>query len=349
MRFGSSIKLANLWRVVREIDLQAIRAQASMPFELVIASDDREMASHLRHTLSPRGAASPHPWLRLVPPGAQAELTTTPDAAIVVSSRLPLDAELAGLVQQLQRARVPVVVAHVVRTPAVPSPNVTGYVVVPDLDERGAVQIAAALIDLLPDDGRLAFAHQLPPFRQPMFDLIIEQTARANATYSVTTGLAEVVPMLTAPLNLGDMVILTKNQLLMSYRLVLAAGRDGEPRQLITEILGVLGGGILFRQLARQLIGLIPVAGLIPKVAIAYGGTWAIGRAVVLWVTEGRAVTADTVRALSTEGLERGRRLARELVSRATTSESTAGRWARFKAQLPGMSRRKRPRLDSQP
>ena len=88
---------------------------------------------------------------------------------------------------------------------------------------------------------------------------------------------------------------------------MLASGRDGDPRTLIAELLAVLGGGFLFRQLARQLVGLIPVAGIVPKVAIAYGGTWAIGRAVVLWLTEGRAVTSDLVRSLAIEGLVRGR------------------------------------------
>jgi uncharacterized protein (DUF697 family) len=345
MGLGSSLKIANLWRVVREIDLQVIREQARMPFDLTIASDRPELAARLRASLSPHGTGSPHPWIHLVAPD-ETPTVTTPDAAIVVSSSLPLPARLDALVRDLQRSRVPTVVAHVasVGDPA-QTPDARGSLVVADLDADGAAAIAAALVELLPDERPLAFAHQLPPFRRLVFEQIIEQTARANATYSLTTGLAESVPVLTVPLNLGDMVILTKNQLLMSYRLVLAAGRDGEPRTLLTEILGVLGGGLIFRQLARQLVGLIPVAGLIPKVAIAYGGTWAIGRAVVLWATEGRAVTVETVRALSTEGLERGRRLARELVARArpASSPSRAGRWARFKAALPGVSKRKPP------
>jgi uncharacterized protein (DUF697 family) len=73
----------------------------------------------------------------------------------------------------------------------------------------------------------------------------------------------------------------------------------------------VLGGGLLFRQAARQLVGLLPVIGLVPKVAVAYGGTWAIGRAVVLWATGGGAVTRARLRELSREGLARGREVAR--------------------------------------
>jgi uncharacterized protein (DUF697 family) len=327
MGISSSLKIANLWRIVREIDLQVIREQALMPFELVVASDRPELAHELRAALSPQGDASPHPWIHLVSPETSSS-PGTPDAAIVVSATLPLDPRMSELTRGLQRARVPVVVVHRAAepVPAKAMPSTTGYVVVTDFDALGLATLATELVSLLPDDRRLAFAHQLPPFRRPVFDLTIEQTARANATYSLTTGLAETVPLLTVPLNLGDMVILTKNQLLMSYRLVLASGRDGEPRKLLTEIIGVLGGGMIFRQLARQLVGFIPVAGLIPKVAIAYGGTWAIGRAVALWVTEGRSVTTDTIRTLSTEGLARGREIARDLVKRQPPKGSSGSK-----------------------
>jgi uncharacterized protein (DUF697 family) len=138
--------------------------------------------------------------------------------------------------------------------------------------------------------------------------------------------------------------VLTKNQLVMSYRLAIAAGKDGEPRAMIGEILGVLGGGLLFRQLARQLVGLIPVVGLVPKVAIAYGGTWAIGRAIVLWATEGREVSQDLVRSLSNEGLQRGRAVAARLVEQARERTGGVGRrWERLKEHLPFIGRRRRP------
>ena len=54
----------------------------------------------------------------------------------------------------------------------------------------------------------------------------------------------------------------------------------------------MIGGGFLLRQGARQLVGLIPVAGIVPKVAVAYAGTLAIGKAVVAWATYGTALIA---------------------------------------------------------
>jgi uncharacterized protein (DUF697 family) len=335
---ANPLKLANLWRVVREVDLQTIRKQALAPFDLLIAGESIADADRLRALLG-HGDRPPHAFVRTaaidtVIPGV------TPSAAILLAPIVPSPA-VDSVAHGLRKARVPVVVVHVTGASVGSAANVAGQVVVRALDEEGAVVIAAALLPLVADDQRLALAHQLPPFRAPLYEITIDETARANATYALTTGVAESVPILTVPLNLGDMVILTKNQLLMSYRLVLASGRDGEPRRLVTEILGVLGGGLLFRQLARQLVGLIPIAGIVPKVAIAYGGTWAIGRAIVLWVTEGRSVTEDTLRALGADGLERGRQVARDLVQRARTQAgSAASRWDRFRSHLPGLSRR---------
>ena len=114
-------------------------------------------------------------------------------------------------------------------------------------------------------------------------------------------------------------IVLTTKQLLRAidwYSAPVATATQ----ELIGEILGVLGGGMLFRQLARQLVGLIPVVGIVPKVAVAYGGTWAVGRAVVLWVTEGRTATSETLRGFSREGLERGRSVAREIAARGRAS-----------------------------
>jgi uncharacterized protein (DUF697 family) len=173
--------------------------------------------------------------------------------------------------------------------------------------------------------------------RTAFFTRLIDRTARANASFALTTGLAETIPVLTAPLNLGDMVVLTKNQLMMCYRIALMAGRDDEPKAMMSEIIGVLGSGVLFRQVARQLVGLIPIAGLLPKVAIAYAGTYAIGRAMVGWTTEGRQITVDTVSSYTREGLVRGRALAEHLVEEAgAATGSVTRRFERFRRFLPG-------------
>jgi uncharacterized protein (DUF697 family) len=329
-----SLKLGNVWKVIREVDLEAIRREALAPFDLIVLGEPRQ-AERMRAALSaspgpnpspgPGGAASPHGYIRINPPGGD---PTIPNAVIVVAPPGPRSTDLDDTLRYLVDRQIPHALALVDDSVAV---------------EAAAAQAAATLLLDIADADRLAFAHRLPPFRAPLFERIIEDTARANASFAFTSGLAEAVPILTAPLNLGDMIVLTKNQLLMGYRLVLAGGRDGEPKKLIGELLGVLGGGLVFRQLARQLVGLIPVVGILPKVAVAYGGTWAIGRAVVLWVTEGRTPSAETLRTFSREGLERGRAVARDISARGKAGVARAsGRWDRLRSQVPGLRRRSR-------
>lgn len=371
---GATLKLANLWRVIKEVDLQAIRDAALTPFELWLIDDGYDQAERMRHWLS--GGEQPGPAaLRIVRPDDAALVSgeVLPAAAIVFTTKRggsgligaggaasggtgaaaittwsgpSAFASVDTVLATLRRASIPTVV--VAMGEARPDDRLVSRterrIAVPTPDAATLDQIGAALVQLAPADLRLAMARQLPALRPAVFETTIDETSKANASYALTTGFAEVVPILTAPLNLGDMIVLTKNQLVMSYRLALAAGRDGEPRAMIGELLGVLGGGLLFRQLARQLVGMIPVVGLLPKVAIAYGGTWAIGRAIVLWATEGREVSNDLVRSLSNEGLQRGRAVAARLVEQARERTGGVGRrWERLKEHLPLIGRRRRP------
>ena len=337
------LKLANVWRVIRDVDLTRVRAAARSRFALVVTSETGENAARLRALLS-GPTPSVHPWVEVAPaaPEALAATSSQPVAGVLVSREADLSASLLGALQRFQVAGAPtltVVVADPSRHAGVPRPGETSRVVVAALDADALDQIASALLDLVDEDRQLALGAQLPGVRRVLFSRVIERTARANASFAFTTGLAESVPVLTAPLNLGDIVILTKNQLMMCYRLALAAGRDAEPRELMTEILGVLGGGLLFRQAARELVGLIPVVGLLPKVAVAYAGTVAIGRAMTAWITEGRAVTAETVARYSKEGLEKGRALA-ERWSRERRPRGPGSRIERLRRFLPGVGRR---------
>jgi hypothetical protein len=102
----------------------------------------------------------------------------------------------------------------------------------------------------------------------------------------------------------------------MSYKIALACGKKGTPRGLIGEVVGVIGSGFLPTG-ARQLVGLIPVVGILPKVALAYAGTWAVGRAVAAWASEGRKLTPAAVRRFYREAWGRGKTVARAMSAQA--------------------------------
>lgn len=332
-----TLKAANVWRILRDVNLEAIRASAEARFVLPIVADDQDTADAVRALLSDTPAHPPHPWL-IASRASEglSPLPVRPLFAILVSRTPTLSTALLAMRTSFVHNEVGVITVIVgdAAVSATPAAEERARVLTPSVDSKLGRDLARVLNSHAGPDWRLALARQLHLLRDPVLATIIEDTAQANAGYALASGLAEVVPVLSVPMSFGDMVVLTKNQLVMSYRVALACGMDGEPRRLIPEILGVLGGGLLFRQAARQLIGLIPVLGIAPKVAIAYGGTYAIGRAIAGWASEGREVSAEVVQHFSREGLERSRDVARTLIERAR-AEGRPSRWENFRRHVP--------------
>ena len=321
----SPLKLASAWRIVKDVDLDGIRRRSNERFELWAIANDGADTREIASLLAP--GPEHHPWLlRFTPDQVPTPGEVRPLAAVIVTRTADLDAALAGVRNALRSKAVPVIVVRVGDTGPVASAPRAGEdarVAVTGLDESARAPVAATIVSVFQDDHRLALARHFAGLRPQVFYSLIQETAQANAKFAFTTGLAETVPILSAPLALGDVLVLTKNQVVLSYRIMLAAGRDGEPRKMVAEVLGILGGGLLLRQIARELVGLIPVAGLPLKIAVAYSGTWAIGRAMAMWAADGRAVTTDAVRTMMTDGLDRGKAVAQKLMAgRRSTPES---------------------------
>jgi uncharacterized protein (DUF697 family) len=176
-------------------------------------------------------------------------------------------------------------------------------------------RFAQAVIELLPDH-LLALGRFFPLFRVPIAHYLINDTCVTNAAYSLSTGLAEIIPFLGIPLVLTDMIILTKNQLFMVYKLGLSFGFSTRWQDYVGEFGSVLGGGFIWRQIARSLVGLIPVWGIAPKTAIAYAGTYVIGNAVLQWYLTGRHLSTGQMRQVYDQAIERGKQVSRRLTSK---------------------------------
>jgi uncharacterized protein (DUF697 family) len=309
-------RLPTLWRLLREIDLESIRREADQPFQVLVCAQDVADAEQLAARLS--GPGTRHAWVLPLAPDqalrrAHSGLVTV---AILRTPTVRLAPALSGARAALIAAGVPTITAieaasGTMDLVAREGESARVLLTAPDGDEVLFGTIVAAA----PPLSRVPLARQLPPLRKAAFEALTDETARANAVYALTMGLAEVVPLLGAPLNLADIVVLTKNQLVMSYRIALAAGREGAPRELAAEIVGVLGGGFLFRQVGRELVGLMPVVGIVPKVAVAYAGTLAIARAVTAWA-EGDKLSPQALKRVYASAWRRGKAVARTLVRR---------------------------------
>lgn len=351
----------NMFKIVREVNLNTIKAEAEQRFALLVTGE-HALAQRLAERLSGSpGKEGAHPWLEVREPALAPDPQELSQytLALLVSHEAELEPPLSRLLRALHDERVPVVVAIVsrgaVRLVGAESPRrYEGQrVVLPEDLEVSTVQgpLAEALLETAPESLRLALARELPMLRPALARELIESTSRTNAFYAASTGLAEVVPLLTIPLTAADIFVLTKNQLVMAFKLALVSGKEGSPREIIGEVISVLGSGFLFRQIARELVGLIPVVGILPKVAVSYAGTWVIGRTVYLWASEGERVSAERMRRFYDEAIARGQAIAASLVSTmrdkvpALPSPNGAGAeggegqgrslWQRVRAKLP--------------
>jgi hypothetical protein len=133
-------------------------------------------------------------------------------------------------------------------------------------------------------DLGLALARRFPAFRKPVVDRVIHSVARENALFAVATALPNVVPsLLELPWAVGefasDTAFLTINQIRMAFLIGAASDREVGYLEQKGQIATIVGSAFGWRTLARELVGKIPLGGgLIPKGAIAYAGTYVVGK-----------------------------------------------------------------------
>ena len=341
-----SLPLRSIWQIVSEINLAEIQREIEKPFHLLIAADQESDAEEAATRLSSPSADYVDPWITVTDssgsgllsqsteiaphsaatksPSSQSSIPS-PDCALLVSTQLELSPALRSLLQALTARSIPSLIVVVGPEAKRSDSAITRRgehvrVSIPDWSDKSVARVGATLVQIVSPTLRLPLARRLPPLRPAALSMLIQETSQVNATYSFTTGLGETVPGLNFVLGAGDAIVLTKNQLMMAYKIALVSGKTGSPQKLLGEIVGVLGGGFLFRQLARQMSGLIPVWGIVPKVAVAYAGTWAIGRAVTVWAVEGQKITPELMSGHYREALEQGRQAAQRIVDNARPS-----------------------------
>jgi ribosomal protein L40E len=145
------------------------------------------------------------------------------------------------------------------------------------------------------------------------------------------------------------MIVLTKSQAFLAYKLGLLVGFSTKWQDYVTEFGSVIGSGFVWRQIARQLIGLIPAWGIVPKVAISYSGTYVVGHAILSWYLTGKHLSPMQMRALSRQAFGRGKEIARKLGERfpkprlGSRKQKQLRRGRKFAELQPGELRTKPP------
>lgn len=311
--------LRNLLSLVGEVDLRPIRVEAERELNIAVFSRQETLALTLVENMRQDPG---HPEQRTSEPVQVLPLDALPpagfDLAVLILGKEDWQDETLWKVLRGWREARRNVILLLQDAPAqekVPMEASKSLRILSGRVDDGAFlsgPFVHTVLYLLAEDY-LSLARNYPLFRTAVAKKIINDTCYSNAAYSLSTGLAEIIPVLNIPLNIADTIILTKAQAFMVYRLGLALGFSTRWQNYIAEFGSVIGSGFLWRQMARMLVGLIPVFGILPKVAVAYSGTYTIGQAIYQWYLTGRVVPKSKLGAMYRAALEQGRSVARSL------------------------------------
>jgi len=324
---GKNNYLANTWDAIKEVDLRPIRQEALSGVKIAIIGKEGSG----RHMLATQMRKDPsRPYLQTDTPLLILNLTQSSqalDADLIIIIGNPStfeksnEQELANyftnkgnkvivLLHQITQSKK-MIVTKPERTLG-KKHNVWGSVEDTDFLQN---KFASEIIKLIPDK-LLGLGRYFPLFRVPIAIHLINDNCLTNASYALSTGLAETIAIFDIPIAVADSIILTKNQAYLAYKLGLMLGYSTRWQDYIAEFGSVLGGGFAWRQIARTLVGLVPIWGLIPKTAIAYAGTYVVGHAILEWYLTGKHLSRKQIQMLYSRAISRGRDVAGNLLRR---------------------------------
>lgn len=294
--------------VLREMSFDDIRDEAlRTPRILILApmqAGDAPATESAGHSLPTgyrlakelAGLDFPH-GIEIIPAEASVAEPSQYDA-IVVHDPSARDVA-AGLRRQLAEtgARTPVVEASLVEVGNLAPAEV----------ERLRAAIVSRNLDRAPAIGRA-----YPGFRDAAVKALVNEAAMANAQFALVSNIPAVIPIVGSLAAAGaDFLVLTKNQLMLIFKIAAVHGRDlHDQLAIMREMVPVVGAGLLWRTVARETASFFPfMAGTVPKVVIAYTGTVAAGRGMDFYYRSGRKPSREQMRKYYAQAVETARNL----------------------------------------
>jgi uncharacterized protein (DUF697 family) len=304
--------VAQFWRITRELDIGALRDSFEHPVSVRVLGSDIGIAERVARLIDPDPQAGEISAGVLSQPGRErADL-------FVVAVGGPLDHDARRTLSDLSVSERPLLLVEIEGSGdmvllGVPEDRVIQLpLAIPDPDARE--RLFTTLVRTAPEVA-LPLGRRHPLVREAVAEHLIRDTSRANGQFAALSSLPATLPLIGGVVgDMADVMILTKNQVLLILKLAGLYGRDMElSRELIVEILPVVGGAFLWRTTARMLVGLLPpILGLLPKTVVAYVGTFIVGESARYFYRFGRKPSPEVIREIRLEG----RRLARQALTR---------------------------------
>ena len=176
-------------------------------------------------------------------------------------------------------------------------------VVDPSNAEATRRRLLGPVLDTVPNI-RLALGRRFPIVRSTVADQLIRETSRVNAQTALIASLPALVPVLGFFLGgMADILILTKNQAMLVFKLAALYGRDLDHRlKILKEIAPVIGGAFVWRTMARTAVGMAPAPiAALPKASIGYFGTYVVGQSARYYYERGDRPPPEALNAFRDE------------------------------------------------
>lgn len=277
----------NFMSVVREVDFDEVRSRAETAPRVLVVSEKPDHAGDFITAVfgddAQRYIDVRSEWF--------GDIDGTRYDVIVV-----LDPMGSGVLTQVQQA-VGGDSPRKVVSAAMSLPEITAKEI-----ERARDVVVSVDLELAPALGR-----RFPEIRLASVRAIIDETSKANAQFALVSNVPAVVPVVGNIVAAGaDLIVLTKNQVMMVFKIAAAHNRDlNNQMAIMRELAPVVGGGFLWRTVAREAAAFLPLAaGTVPKVAIAYVGTVVMGRAADYYYRFGEKPTRENLRAFTARAWE---------------------------------------------
>jgi uncharacterized protein (DUF697 family) len=295
--------VTQFWRLTRELDIGGLRASFDRQMCVCVLGSDESAARRVARLIEPDPAAGE------VSTGVLGDRLRERADAYVVAVAGPLETDARRALSDLSVGEVPLVLVQYEAASGmlllgVPADH---HVTLADTESDEVVRerLFRALVRAAPD-VMLSAGRRHMLLREPVAEHLIRDTARVNAQFAAISSLPANLPLVGGLVgDVADVLVLTKNQVILLFKLAGLYGRDLElGRKLLIEIAPVVGGAFLWRTTARALVGLLPpLLGLLPKTLVAYTGTYVVGQIARYYYHHGHRPPPEIMRELRADGI----------------------------------------------
>lgn len=310
--------VTSFWRLTRELDLNAIREDFERLAALRVLGTSLDLAERVARLIDPEALGSEVQAGTLAAWQASGrERRAAPDVYVIALEGTINQAERRALTE-LGIGEVPLLLVQAgtqgdVVVLGVPEERIV-RVEATEPDDTWRERLMGTLVNVAPET-MLPLGRRYPHAREAVAQHLIRDTARVNAHFAALSSIPATIPLLGGFVgDMADVLVLTKNQVTLVFKLAGLYGRDlSLGRELIQEVLPVVGGAFFWRSTARALVGLLPAfISVLPKAVVAYSGTFLVGELARSYYRSGRKPSPAMARDLQAESMK----LAREFVTR---------------------------------